>query len=65
MNKTKLKKYSFDLVVPEGTKHEWIVVEAWDERSAKKKLLKECSKLNERLMHVREFNNNNNNRSKK
>ena len=55
MNKTKLKKYSFDLVVPEGTKHEWIVVEAWDERSAKKKLLRKLSKINKQLIRVHEF----------
>ena len=60
----KLKSYTFELVVPKGLKNDWIVVEARNPKSAKKKLLKECSKLNERLMHVREFNNNNN-RSKK
>ena len=55
MNRTKLKKYSFDLVAPEGTKHEWIVVEAWDERSAKKKLLRKLSKINKQLIRVHEF----------
>ena len=60
----KLKSYTFELVVPKGLKNDWIVVEARNPKSAKKKLLKECSKLNERLMQVREFNNNNN-RSKK
>lgn len=55
MTITKLKKYSFDLVVPEGTKKEWVVVEAWDEKSAKKKLLRKLSKINKQLIRVHEF----------
>jgi len=55
MTKTKLKKYSFDLAVPEGMENKWIVVEAWDEKSAKKKLLRELSKINKQLIRVHEF----------
>ena len=49
------KKYSFDLIVPKGFKNDWIVVEASDPESAKKKLIKETTKLNERFMQVYEF----------
>ena len=60
----KLKSYTFELIVPKGFKNDWILVKARNPKSAKKKLLKECSKLNERFMHVREFNNNNNNNNR-
>ena len=51
----KLKKYSFDLIVPKDFKNAWIVVNALNPKSAKKKLMKETSKLNERFMQVYEF----------
>ena len=51
----KTKKYSFDLIVPYGFKNDWIVVDAEDPVSAKKKLIEETTKLNERFMQVYEF----------
>ena len=51
----KLKKYSFELTVPKGFKNDWIVVEAENPIEAKKELVKECMKLNERFMSVYEF----------
>ena len=50
-----MKKYSFDLKVPGGMENEWIVVEAQDEESAKKKLLRKLSKINKQLIRVHEF----------
>ena len=50
-----MKKYSFDLKVPEGWENEWIVVEAQDEESAKKKLLRKLSKINKQSIRVYEF----------
>ena len=51
----KTKKYSFDVVVPKDFKNAFIVVDARNPKSAKKKLMKETSKLNERFMQVYEF----------
>ena len=51
----KFKTYSFDLVVPKDFKNAFIVVDASNPKSAKKKLMKETSKLNERFMQVYEF----------
>jgi len=51
----KTKKYSFDVVVPKDFKNAFIVVDASNPKSAKKKLMKETSKLNERFMQVYEF----------
>ena len=51
----KTKKYSFDFVVPKNFKNAFIVVDASNPKSAKKKLMKETSKLNERFMQVYEF----------
>ena len=51
----KTKKYSFDLIVPKDFKNAFIVVDASNPKSAKKKLIKETTKLNERFMQVYEF----------
>ena len=51
----KTKKYRIDLVVPKDFKNAFIVVDASNPKSAKKKLMKETSKLNERFMQVYEF----------
>ena len=51
----KTKKYSFDVVVPKDFKNAFIVVDASNPKSAKKKLMEETSKLNERFMQVYEF----------
>jgi len=50
-----MKTYSFDFKVPEGFKNDWIVVTAKNPAAAKKLLIKECNKLNERFMVVKEF----------
>jgi len=50
-----MKKYSFDLKVPEGWENEWITVEARDKEAAKKKLLRRLSKINKQLIRVHEF----------
>jgi len=58
MNKKKSKKfktYSFDLVVPKDFKNDWIIVKANNPKTAKKLLIKETQKLNERFMVVKEF----------
>ena len=49
-----MKKYSFDLVVPDGFVNKWIVVEAKDEKEAKRKLLAELYKINKKFIKVHE-----------
>lgn len=50
-----MKTWSFDFEIPADFKNDWIIVKAKNPTVAKKKLIKECNKLNERFMVVKEF----------
>ena len=49
-----MKKYSFDLVIPDGFVNKWIIVEAKDEKEAKRKLLAKLYKINKKFIKVHE-----------